>query len=109
MYIKGLFSEEKPQLQDWGEKKHVPLNIVESETTDEDGKVKKQYTFDCVERVEEPLSVDTIVKAAAEGTFTSEQLSYITRNFAKQSDTLVARYKTLVEEVTAAAEAAGYE
>lgn len=109
MYILNLASSEQPQLQDWGDKKHVPLNVREIEGVDENGDPKVSYQYDCVEKVDQPINVDNIVKAAVEAEFTAEEQEYVTRNFSKRKDALVKRYKDFVAEITEKAEDAGYE
>ncbi|MBQ2950831.1 MAG: hypothetical protein IJE12_07290 [Prevotella sp.] len=109
MYIQNLASAEQPQLQDWGDKKHVPLNVREVEGVDENGDPKTSYLHDCVEKVDTPITVDNIVKAAVEAEFSAEEREYVTRNFSKRKDALVKRYKDFVEDITDKAEAAGYE
>lgn len=109
MYILNLASQDMPQLQEWGDKMHVPLNIREIEGVDEEGNHKKSYLYDCVEKVDQPINVDNIVKAAVESEFTPEEIEYVTRNFSKRKDPLVKRYKDFVAEVTEKAEDAGYE
>lgn len=109
MYIKNLVSQTQPKPEDWGDKKHVPLNVREVEEVDENGDPNTTYLHDVVERVEQPLNVDNIVKAAVESEFDKSQIEYVTRNFSKRSDKLVNKYKAFVQEVTDAAIEAGYE
>ena len=109
MYIQNLSSETLPKIEDWGEKKHVPLNIRETEGTDENGEPKTKYLYDCVEKVDQPINVDNIVKAAVESKFDAKTIEYVTRNFAKKNDSTVEEYKAFVEEITDAAIEAGYE
>lgn len=98
-----------PQPQDWGEKKNVPLNINEEISTDENGKEKKGYRADVVQKVNTPLSVDNIVDAAIASEFGEDAQKRIMRNMARENDPEVESYKAFVNEITAAAQAAGYE
>lgn len=70
MYIENLVSDVKPELQPWGETKvHVPLNIRKTTEVDADGVEKDKYIYDCVERVEKPVTVENIVKVASKAKF----------------------------------------
>lgn len=103
-----IFFTEKPQPMAWGDKKIVPLNIKEEVYT-EDGKEKKGYRADLVKKVDEPLTVDSIVAAAVNEEFGDEAQKRIMLNFAKQGNAEVERYKAFVAEVTNAAIRAGYK
>ena len=35
--IKGLVSETEPKIQNWGEKRHVPINVRQEKSIDEKG------------------------------------------------------------------------
>ncbi len=98
-----------PQPQDWGEKKNVPLNINEDISFDENGKEKKGYRADVVQKVAQPITVDNIVDAAIASEFSDEAQKRIMRNMAKENDPEVEAYKSFVSEIREAAIAAGYE
>ncbi|WP_304423477.1 hypothetical protein [uncultured Duncaniella sp.] len=100
---------ERPTPMDWGKQKIVPLNIVEETTTDENGKEKKNYRADLVQKVNEPLTADNIVDAAIASEYSEEALKRIMRNIASEGDPEVESYKQFVNEVKASAIAAGYE
>ncbi len=99
----------QPAPLDWGEKKHVPLNVTEEVTTDENGNEKKSYRADLVPKVSEPLTVDNIVDAAIASEYDEEAQKRIMRNMAKENDPEVEGYKAFVSEIRKAAIAAGYE
>lgn len=107
--IIGLTSESKPEVQQWGEKKHVPLNVKEVREADEEGNEKVKYVYDVIERVETPVCIDTIVSAGVKAKFSDDEMGYIMKHFAKESDPKVAEYKEFVTRLTADAESAGYE
>ncbi len=104
-----LYFSEQPKPMDWGEKKHVPLNIKEETTTDENGVEKKGYRADLVPKVEQPLTVDHIVDAAIASEFGEEAQKRIMRNMASDNDPEVEAYKGFINEIKASAKAAGYE
>lgn len=104
-----LFFPEMPQPQDWGEKKNVPLNITEEISYDENGQQKKGYRADVVQKVAQPLTVDSIVDAAIASEYDEEALKRIMRNMARENDPEVEAYKKFVNEIRASAVAAGYE
>lgn len=94
---------------DWGQQKIVPLNIVEDTINDENGKEKKTYRADIVQKVNEPLTADNIVDAAIASEYDEDAQKRIMRNIASEGDPEVERYKQFVNEVKASAIAAGYE
>lgn len=100
---------ERPTPMAWGDKKIVPLNVVEDTATDEKGKEKKAWHADLVPKVEQPLSVNSIVDAAIASEYGEEAQKRIMRNMARENDAEVERYKAFVNEVTESAKAAGYE
>ena len=99
---------ERPTPMDWGEQKIVPLTIVEETTTDENGKEKKSYRADLVQKVNGPLTADSIVDAAIASEYGDEAQKRIMRNMASEGDPEVEAYRKFVNEVKAAATAAGY-
>lgn len=107
--IRGLISETEPKIQNWGEKRHVPINICQEKTIDEEGKEKTIYVYDVVERVEQPVCVDSIVAAGVKATYSEADTSYIMTHFAKENDKKVAEYKAFVTELTENATKSGYE
>lgn len=100
---------ERPTPMDWGQQKIVPLNIVEEITTDENGKEKKTYHADLVQKVNQPITVDNIVDAAIASEYGEEAQKRIMRNMTSEGDPEVEGYKKFVNEVRASAIAAGYE
>lgn len=104
-----LYFSEQPKPMDWGEKKHVPLNITEEVTIDENGVEKKGYRADLVPKVQQPITVDSIVDAAIAAEFGEEAQKRIMRNMASDNDPEVEAYKRFVNEIKASAKAAGYE
>ena len=46
--IKGLVSETEPKIQNWGEKRHVPINVRQEKSIDEKGEEKTIYVYDVV-------------------------------------------------------------
>ncbi len=110
MYILNLSSETKPEVQPWGNAKvHVPLNIRKETTTDEDGKEKDKYLYDCVERVDTPVTVENVVKAAAKAKFGEDIAEYVALNVFKTEDAKVKAYTEFVKEISEQAKAEGYE
>lgn len=107
--IRGLISESEPQVQNWGEKRHVPINVRQETKIDEEGKEKTIYVYDVVERVEQPVTVDSIVAAGVKATYSEAETSHIMTHFARENDKQVAEYKDFVSALTADAEAAGYK
>lgn len=107
--IRGLISETEPQIQNWGEKRHVPINIRQEKTIDEEGKEKTIYVYDVVERVEQPVTVDSIVAAGVKATFSETEIRHIMTHFAKEGDKTVDTYKTFVTSLTEDAKKSGYE
>ena len=103
-----LYFSEQPKPMDWGEKKHVPLNIKEETTLDENGAEKKGYRADLVPKVEQPITVDRIVDAALASEYDGEALNRIMRNVASEGDPEVEAYKKFINEIRASAIAAGY-
>lgn len=104
-----LFFPEMPQPQDWGEKKNVPLNITEEISYDENGQQKKGYRADVVQKVAQPLTVDSIVDAAIASEYGEDAQKRIMRNMASDNNPEVEAYKSFVNEIRTAAIAAGYE
>lgn len=100
---------ERPEPMAWGDKKIVPLNIVEETTTDENGNEKKTFHADIVPKVAQPLNVNNIVDAAITSEYSEEAQKRIMRNMASEGDAEVESYKRFVNEITASAKAAGYE
>lgn len=107
--IKGLVSETEPKIQNWGEKRHVPINVRQEKSIDEKGEEKTIYVYDVVERVDQPVSVDSIVAAGVKATYTESEMSHIMTHFAKDSDKTVAGYKEFVTVLTEDAQKSGYE
>lgn len=106
-----LYFDTYPAPQDWGNTmEHVPLNITEEVTIDDEtGDLITGYRADVVKRVNKPLTVDNIVQGAVDEDFTDEQQKYIMRHFSNDSDALVAKYKKLVAFVTKSAKDGGYK
>lgn len=103
-----IYFSERPVPQEWGEKRIVPLNITE-ETTEENGVRKTGYRADLVPKVEQPITVDSIVDAAIAAEYGEEGQRRILRNMASDNDPEVEAYKSFVNEIREAAIAAGYE
>lgn len=103
-----IYFSERPVPMEWGEKRIVPLNI-KTEVTVENGQTKTGYRADLIRKVKMPLTVDNIVDAAIDEEFDEVTQKRIMRNIAKSDDGEVKRYTEFVNEVTAAAKAAGYE
>lgn len=109
MYILNLTSENKPKVQPWGGAKvHVPLNI-RKETITEDGEEKDKFTYDCVERVEKPISIENIVKAASKAKFGENIAEYVALNVFKTDDAKIVEYTEFVKLISEEAKAEGYE
>ena len=102
-----IYFSEKPAVQDWGEKKNVPLNVTE-ETTEENGVKKTGYRADLVPKVEQPVTVDSIVDAAIASEYGEQGQKRILRNMARENDPEVEAYRNFVNEIRASAIAAGY-
>lgn len=103
-----IYFENYPKPMDWGDKKIVPLNINQ-ETNIEDGQTKTSFRADLVPKVEQPVTVNSIVDAAIQSEFDEKSLKRIMRNFGHSDDEEVSRYKNFVQEITEAAKEAGYE
>jgi hypothetical protein len=108
MIDRKLYFDETPTETPWGELKNVPLNI-EEEVTEVDGKQETHYRADVVHKVQTPVTVESIVSAAIEESFTSDEKSQVLLKLGNQSDPLVKRYTEFVSEITQAAQAAGYK
>lgn len=101
---------ERPTPMDWGKKKHVPLNIVEINEIDENGEPKKAYRADIVPKVEQPLNVENIVKAAINSEYGENAAQKMTMALAlNKSDEETEKFKKFVSEITEAAQAEGYK
>lgn len=110
MYIINLNSEVKPTEQPWGTNKvHVPLNIHETETVDEDGKKKTAYIYDVVEKVPIPVTIGNIVKTAVKEKFGEEIMSYVAANIYKSNDETVKSYTEITKNISEQAEKMGYK
>lgn len=94
--------------QAWGEKRIVPINITE-ETIIENGEEKKSYRADLVPKVEQPLTVESIVNAAIADEYSEADQKRIMRKMANDGDPEVEAFKAFVNEVTESAKGAGYE
>lgn len=107
---RGIHFPQRPQPMEWGNKKIVPLNIVEVSNIDENGNEVKGYRSDLVPKVEQPLTVENIVKAAIDSEYGDAAQKRITQNLALNKDDEEAqKFKAFVSEVTEAAKAEGYE
>ena len=110
MYIINLNSEVMPAEQPWGtDKIHVPLNIRETKTVDEDGEKKTAYIYDVVEKVPVPVTIDNIVKIAAKEKFGEEITSYVAANIYKSNDETVKSYTEFTKNISKQAEKMGYK
>ena len=110
MYISNLNSEVKPTEQPWGtDTVHVPLNIRETETVGEDGKKKKAFIYDVVEKVPVPVTIDNIVKTAATAKFGEEITSYVAANIYKANDETIKSYTEFTKSISEQAEKMGYK
>ncbi len=110
MYIINLSAETKPEAQPWGnDKVHVPLNIRKETVTDTDGEEKEKYLYDCVERVDKPVTVENIVKTAAKGKFGDDIAEYVALNVFKAEDAKVKAYTEFAKLISEQAKAEGYE
>ena len=110
MYIINLNSEVMPTEQPCGtDKVHVPLNIRETETIDEDGEKKTAYVYDVVEKVPVPVTIDNIVKTAAKAKFGEEITSYVVANIYKSNDETVKSYTMFTKNISEQAEKMGYK
>lgn len=109
MYIINLNSDVLPTEQPWGtDKVHVPLNIRETETIDEDGLKKTTYVYDVVEKVPVPVTIDNIVNTAAKEKFGEEITSYVAANIYKSNDETVKSYTEFAKSISEQAEKMGY-
>lgn len=110
MYIVNLNSDTKPEVQPWGENKvHVPLNIRKENVVDAEGNETEKYTFDCVERVDKPVTVENIVKSAAKGKFGDNIAEYVALNIFKSDDVKVKAYTEFAQQISEQAKEEGYE
>jgi hypothetical protein len=109
MIDRKLYFDETPTEAPWGELKNVPLNVTEETIVTEDGKEETHYRADVIHKVETPVTVESIVKAAIEENFTSDEKSKVLLKLGNQNDPLVKRYTEFVSEITQAAQAAGYK
>lgn len=101
MYIENLVSDVKPELQPWGETKvHVPLNIRKTTEVDADGVEKDKYIYDCVERVEKPVTVENIVKMASKAKFGEDIAEYVAANVFKSGDSKVKEYTVFAQQIS---------
>ena len=98
-----------PCEMDWGLQKIVPLNIVEETTLGENGREMRGYRADVVQKVEQPVTADSIVDAAIASEYDEEARKRIMRNMASEGDPEVEAYKRFISEIREAAMAAGYE
>lgn len=106
----GLIFSEYPRPIEWGDKRHVPLNVEPETIAGEDGKAARAYRCDLVENVEQPLTVETIVKAAIRSEFGEETSPKMAMTLAlRQADPETERFRKFVNDVTEAARAAGYQ
>lgn len=110
-YIKNLqFGKEEPKVQPWGDGySHVPLNVRTETVTDENGKTEEHHTADVVEKVANPVSVQNIVKAAAEAEFGTGIADYVAANIYNSDDEKVKAYTEFAKKVSADAKAMGYK
>lgn len=104
----GLTSVEEPKLQEWGDKRHVPINIEQYTEEDENGEQITKYRYDLIKRVEQPISYETILKAAVNAKFTSAELTHIMTNLMIEDDELVVKYRKYVTEMANAIQLSGY-
>lgn len=110
MYIINLTSEIKPVVLPWGETKaHVPLNVREVETTDENGEEKAKFIYDCVEKVDKPVNTENIMKAAAKAKFGDNIAEYVALNVFKTDDAKIVEYTEFVKLISEQAKKEGYE
>ena len=110
MYIINLNSEVKPIEQPWGtDKVHVPLNIRKTTEVDADGVEKDKYIYDCVERVEKPVTVENIVKVASKAKFGEDIAEYVASNVFKSGDSKVKEYTEFAQQISQYATEAGYK
>ena len=110
MYIENLYCEENPIVQSWGDnKKNVPLNIRKVKVVDEDGNPKNIFLCDVVERVEVPLTVENIVKAAAVAKFGEDITTYVATNMYKVADPKIKSYQEFITKISDQAMALGYK
>ena len=101
MYIEQLYSDTTPLVQEWGAtKNHIVLNVTGD---DENG-----YRYDCVELVPQPITVQNIVKTAAESKFSKEYIDYVMSNLYKIDDEKVVKYNEFVQKIAKQAEEMGY-
>lgn len=100
MIIENLYSETYPQTAEWGENKvHVPINIREIKTLNEEGKEITNYLYDLVKKVNLPVTADSVLEEIINSKYTKEEQSYIMKNFAKSDNEKVLEYKNFLEEV----------
>lgn len=110
MYIVNLTSNTKPEVQPWGENQvHVPLNIRKSVETNADGEEEEKYIYDCVERVDKPITLNGIVMTASKAKFGEDIAEYVAANIFKANDEKVKAYTDFAKEISQYASELGYE
>lgn len=106
---KNLQFSEEPKVTPWGNKmSNVPLNVKEETMTNEKGEEDKHWSADVLLKVNNPVTKDSIVDAVIAEKYDEATQKRIMRNFARDDDAEVAAFKKLVEDITKAAEEAGY-
>jgi hypothetical protein len=109
MIDRRLYFDETPTEAPWGELKNVPLNVTEETIVTEDGKEETHYRADVIHKVETPVTVESIVKAAIEETYSKDERSQVLLKIGNDEDMLVKKYKAFVSEITNSALASGYK
>jgi hypothetical protein len=109
MIDRRLYFDETPTEAPWGELKNVPLNVTEETIVTEDGKEETHYRADVIHKVETPVTVESIVKAAIEETYSEDERSKVLLKIGNDEDALVKKYKAFVSEITNSALASGYK
>jgi hypothetical protein len=109
MIDRQLYYEEQPTETPWGELVNVPLNITEETTQNEEGEFDTHYRADVIHKVETPVTVEKILKAAINDNYTKDEQQTILVRSDNENDAMVKEYKAFIEEITKAAKEAGYK
>ena len=75
----------------------------------EDGKKKKAFIYDVVEKVPVPVTIDNIVRTAAKEKFGEEITSYVAANIYRSNDETVKSYAEFAKSISEQAEKMGYK
>lgn len=108
MFIQGLFSETYPQIAEYGNKQHIPLNIRSEIRSGMDGSFIEGFLYDCVEKVKGPVNKAIIIQTIIDSQYTEEQKAYIMTNMGNQDDPIVKAYLEFITKITKEVEDSGY-